>query len=976
MNPSLRLYNVSSSNNSSRLSAATTSAPPNACCFVVQDTVNVRYWADYSATTEYRSYDATVHLTSITEFIDTTITNVETSTRAMTTSNVHVYDIASPTVLNDWNLATQLTKSTASLNGTMQQFHGTTVTSPANFILISSVNVISVPAVTDSNGQKACVTTSTHSWKACTLDPSPVSSLVYSGINSYAGWYYGNYGDNSSLPYHGDGIKTLPPSRTHVAISFTTPFVYIPSYTSSKSSSATLISLDAVEFLKPAAGYALDPIEKFGYVPQSLIRWIADNPVYASQYPGIGSCLPGGPYIDLGKGDCLLAAPVAPEEALPAGALTTSSQVTVTSAGCFHPGACPARTEPAKPSALPASPVAKNSAIPETQAPVAANSQKHEMLRPSPVGQSVPIPASNSPDASPMASPVPQSIPSHPESPAAQVSPISPQNVAPQTPINQPEASGSGDGTTAESPSAPNSIAPDQMSAIYQALQPGSAELATQGASEVQSAPSLLGGASSAGPQGNTVSNVASPDDIPQTQLPNHSPNAVQSQGLGAAIASAMGLSPASHPSPTVAGNGVNPEPSARPEDSQDLTVALAPSASAIIINGVTSILPAASPSGSQIISIGSQLIALNPAQPTAPANQPNSPQVSPATAQYEVNGQTIQAGGPVISISGTPINIPSAGNEIVVGGSTIPLPASATNNALPPLILGSQTITPNSDSAYIIGSQTLIPGSSAVIFSAPGNQAPTATPLTISSQIFTPNPTAFAIDGTTLTPGGSGVTIAGTPVNLVSSGKLVVGSGTISLPAEITGSSVVGSSGVVSSSTPSAPNSAGTSSGISSTASNSGSSTTASSTSSSSTSTGSETSSPSPSSSSTGSTSSSTRIQFCLMRQALGAIIAMIIDTTNSIWSRSPAPAPLQHKKSKKATKYVTTTSIARVPSIVPNNFPNANPSPNGPSSITLANQGWSVKVPCCDPSGSRPRLVPRRVGGAGIIRSVENEE
>ena len=32
----------------------------------------------------------------------------------------------------------------------------------------------------------------------------------------------------------------------------------------------------------------------YGYVPQTLIDWMAADPNYAAQYPGLESCLPGG----------------------------------------------------------------------------------------------------------------------------------------------------------------------------------------------------------------------------------------------------------------------------------------------------------------------------------------------------------------------------------------------------------------------------------------------------------------------------------------------------------------------------------------------------------------------------------------------------------------------------------------------------------------------------------------------------------
>lgn len=89
--------------------------------------------------------------------------------------------------------------------------------------------------------------------------------------------------------------------------------------------------------------------ENFGYVPQSLIDWMAQDPEYVSKYPGIASCLPGGPSIDFkaddsctrkeGPANRIIFQIFAPD-------LTTSSTVTIAGRGCFHPGACPTSAAP------------------------------------------------------------------------------------------------------------------------------------------------------------------------------------------------------------------------------------------------------------------------------------------------------------------------------------------------------------------------------------------------------------------------------------------------------------------------------------------------------------------------------------------------------------------------------------------------------------------------------------------------------
>ena len=106
-----------------------------------------------------------------------------------------------------------------------------------------------------------------------------------------------------------------------VNISFSKPFVYAPS--------GEQFSTQVVN-------------EDFGYVPQTLIEWIAQHPDYISKFPGIVSCLPGGPSIDFNT-DGSQPEVVLPFIAVQSGApeLTVSSTVTIVGIGCFHPGACP-----------------------------------------------------------------------------------------------------------------------------------------------------------------------------------------------------------------------------------------------------------------------------------------------------------------------------------------------------------------------------------------------------------------------------------------------------------------------------------------------------------------------------------------------------------------------------------------------------------------------------------------------------------
>lgn len=90
--------------------------------------------------------------------------------------------------------------------------------------------------------------------------------------------------------------------------------------------------------------------ENLGYVPQTLIEWMAQDSDYVSKFPGIASCSPGGPSVNFLSYFC----PPPPPRRLPdfdqiqleEPDLTVSSTVTVAGVGCFHPGACPTPAAP------------------------------------------------------------------------------------------------------------------------------------------------------------------------------------------------------------------------------------------------------------------------------------------------------------------------------------------------------------------------------------------------------------------------------------------------------------------------------------------------------------------------------------------------------------------------------------------------------------------------------------------------------
>ena len=138
---------------------------------------------------------------------------------------------------------------------------------------------------------------------------------------------------------------------------------------------------------------------------------------------------------------------------------------------------------------------------------------------------------------------------------------------------------------------------------------------------------------------------------------------------------------------------------------------------------------------------------------------------------------------------------------------TTIPIvPLRSASTAPPPITIGTQVVTPNSQSQYIIGSQTLTPGGVITVSGTPVSLAPSATALVIgtSTQQLVPGATTlpsltigtltvapnslsqYIISSQTLTPGGL-ITLSGTPISLAPSATaLMIGSSTIPLGSSI----------------------------------------------------------------------------------------------------------------------------------------------------------------------------------------------
>ena len=213
-------------------------------------------------------------------------------------------------------------------------------------------------------------------------------------------------------------------------------------------------------------------------------------------------------------------------------------------------------------------------------------------------------------------------------------------------------------------------------------------------------------------------------------------------------------------------------------------SISLAPSASAVVVEGVTQILRVSSTQAVQTpppIMVGSSVYTANSA------------------SQYIIGGQTLNPGS-AITISGTPISLMPSASAVVIAGVTQAFVASPvqTARALPLLTIGSSVYTANAVSQYFIAGQTLNPGSAITVSGTPISLAPSASAivvagitqalmsfpvptspalplLTIGSSVYIANSASqYIIGSQTLSP-GSAITLSGTSISLTPSATALV---------------------------------------------------------------------------------------------------------------------------------------------------------------------------------------------------------
>lgn len=278
----------------------------------------------------------------------------------------------------------------------------------------------------------------------------------------------------------------------------------------------------------------------------------------------------------------------------------------------------------------------------------------------------------------------------------------------------------------------------------------------------------------------------------------------MQSQGLGALIANAFGYAPSSTPQP------IN-DPSAPSSNFEAIQTIINGIPSPVMVgdvpvsvaeNGAMLVAGQTIGPGDQatvfgaVVSVGSNKIAIDGldytfSQPVAAA--PTALVVGGHTAQGAPNGGLVIASrtvtpGAWATIDGTALSVGSS--NVILDGTTYTLATMALsiNVAQPWLSEASDSALP-----YVVAEQAPTPGDPAAPISsvslslaaaeASAIQADGPKPVTIGTQVFTPNPSAFVIGDTTISAGSPGVTIAGTVISLQPlGGDLVIGSRTFGL--------------------------------------------------------------------------------------------------------------------------------------------------------------------------------------------------
>ncbi|KAK0317624.1 hypothetical protein LTR82_011393 [Friedmanniomyces endolithicus] len=256
----------------------------------------------------------------------------------------------------------------------------------------------------------------------------------------------------------------------------------------------------------------------------------------------------------------------------------------------------------------------------------------------------------------------------------------------------------------------------------------------------------------------------------------------VQADNLPAAVITVAGSTATANAAPVFVVDGQTITPGGAPITVGTDTIAVAASATAIIVDGST--LPIAGSIGSStVFNVNGIPITANPA------------------LAFPIAGQTLQAGGAPITVDDTTLSLVPGGTAVVIDGSTSIIshqtPGAAAN--IPLLTIGSQTFTANAATQFSLApGETLTPGgvvtvsgttislasgASAVVINGQTRNlaAPATTPapqVTVGGTVYQANAgSTYDIGGQILTPGGV-ITVSGTTISLAPSATAIVVNG------------------------------------------------------------------------------------------------------------------------------------------------------------------------------------------------------
>lgn len=213
--------------------------------------------------------------------------------------------------------------------------------------------------------------------------------------------------------------------------------------------------------------------------------------------------------------------------------------------------------------------------------------------------------------------------------------------------------------------------------------------------------------------------------------------------------------------------------------------ISLAPSATALVINGQTSALPVfASKPSPPVITVGTSVITENGA------------------SRFVIGSRTLIAGDAAITVGSQTLSLAPSASAVVIDGQTFALAPPDGSPSKPVLTIGSTLYTENSASQFVIGTQTLSPGgppntvgtqvvslgagASSVVID--GSTFPIAAPIATTSRDFVitlggstykeGSASDFIIGSQTLSAAGPAITANGTTISLAPGGSAVIVNG------------------------------------------------------------------------------------------------------------------------------------------------------------------------------------------------------